>query len=250
MSKKFIHQITLCLLLNTIAANVLAFDWMSNNIQVLQGNTFQLGDKSRTTVTIEHSDGWQYGSNFFFLDIINQNNVGTELYAELYSYLSLNKLTGRDVSIGFIKDFSLMMGLNIGNKPEYDNFQAYLLGINFELNAPTFDYLQISVSSYKNDNIKGKYGVQITPVWSVPFEIADVKFKFRGFTDFTLGSSSNATNTFTILSQPQLLVDVGDLMGLPSDKLYIGTEYQHWHNKFGLKGVDEHVVQAMVIGFF
>lgn len=228
---------------------VTAFDWMSNDIQVLQGTNFKLGDKSRTIITVEHADGWQYGSNFFFVDIINRDDISTEIYAELYTYFSLNKITGRDNSIAFIKDTSLMLGLNIGNKPENDNFQAYLIGVNFELDVPKFDYLQLSISSYKNDDVSGKYGVQITPVWSLPFEIADIKFKFRGFTDFSFGNT-NASSTFTILSQPQLLLDVGDLVGLPSDKLYIGTEYNHWHNKFGIKGVDEHAVQAMVIGFF
>jgi nucleoside-specific outer membrane channel protein Tsx len=225
------------------------FDWTSNDIQLLHGNDFKLGDKRRTTVTIEHADGWQYGSNFFFADIVDRNDIGVEVYAEAYTYLSLNKISGHDYSLGVIKDISLMAGLNISNKPENDNFKAYLLGLNFEFSAPLFDYLQLSVSAYKDDNVSNKYGTQITPVWSMPFELANLKFKFRGFTDFNLGNT-NAAGRFTILSQPQLLFDVGDLVGLQSNKVYIGTEYSHWHNKFGVKGVDEHVVQAMIIGFF
>jgi nucleoside-specific outer membrane channel protein Tsx len=142
-----------------------------------------------------------------------------------------------------------MTGLNISNKPENDNFKAYLLGLNFEFSAPLFDYLQLSVSAYKDDNINNKYGMQITPVWSIPFELAELKFKFRGFTDFNIGNT-NAAGRFSILSQPQLLLDVGDLVSLQSNKVYIGTEYCHWHNKFGIKSVNEHVVQAMIIGFF
>lgn len=226
-----------------------AFEWTSSDIQVLHGNDFKLGDKERTTVTVEHSNGWQYGSNFFFVDIIDRNDIGIELYAEVYTYLSLNKLSGQDWSIGPIKDVSLMAGLNISNKPEHDNFKAYLLGLNFEFSAPLFDYLQVSVSAYKDDSVSNKYGTQITPVWSLPFELANLKFKFRGFTDFNIGNT-NASGRFSILSQPQLLLDVGDLVGLPSDKVYVGTEYYHWHNKYGIKGIDEHAVQAMIIGFF
>ena len=226
-----------------------AFDWMSNNVQVLHGNDFKLGDRSRTTVTVEHADGWKYGSNFFFADIVSRNDVDVEVYAEVYSYLSWNKITGKNISFGPVKDISLMAGLNIGNLPQQDNFKAYLLGINFDFDIPTFDYLQFSISGYKNDNVSGKYGVQMTPVWSVPFALGDVKFKFRGFTDFNLGYT-NIDGRFSILSQPQLLVDVGDLAGWQSNKVYIGSEYQHWHNKFGVKGVDEHVFQAMIIGFF
>lgn len=244
------HLLLKSLLLLSVASQTAnAFEWTSSDIQLLHGNDFKLGDKERTTVTVEHADGWKYGSNFFFIDIIDRNDIGIELYAEVYTYLSLNKISGHDLSFGYIKDISLMTGLNISNKPEKDNFQAYLLGLNFEFSAPAFDYLQLSVSTYKDDNVNNKYGLQITPVWSVPFELAELKFKFRGFTDFNIGNT-NAAGRFTILSQPQLLLDVGDLVGLKSDKVYIGTEYSHWHNKFGIKGVDEYVVQAMVIGFF
>ncbi len=239
----------LFLLLNLVSQSAEAFEWTSSDIQVLYGNDFKLGDKDRTTVTVEHGNGWQYGSNFFFVDIVDHNDIGIELYAEDYTYLSLNKISGHDWSVGVLKDISLMAGLNISNKPENDNVKAYLLGLNFEFSAPLFDYLQLSISTYKNDNVSNKYGMQITPVWSLPFELAELKFKFRGFTDFSIGNTT-ATGQFTILSQPQLLLDVGDLVGLQSNKVYIGTEYSHWHNKFGIKGVDEHVVQAMIIGFF
>jgi nucleoside-specific outer membrane channel protein Tsx len=249
MNSNLSKSLPLFYLLSFVSSSALAFEWTSSDIQLLHGNDFKLGDKDRTTVTVEHADGWKYGSNFFFVDIVDRNDIGVEIYAEVYTYLSLNKLSGHDFSVGVIKDISLMTGLNISNKPENDNFKAYLLGLNFEFSAPLFDYLQLSVSAYKDDNVNNKYGMQITPVWSIPFEVAKIKFKFRGFTDFNIGNT-NAAGRFTILSQPQLLVDVGDLVGLKSDKVYIGTEYSHWHNKFGIKGVNEHVAQAMIIGFF
>jgi nucleoside-specific outer membrane channel protein Tsx len=226
-----------------------AFDWTASDIQVLHGNDFEFGVDERTTVTVEHGHGWQYGTNFFFADIADRGDIGVEVYAEVYSYLSMNKITGRNWSLGPVKDVSLVSGLNIGNEPESDNFKAYLLGLSFDLANPAFDYLQLDVTAYKADDIAGKYGVQITPVWSLPFEIAGLKFKFRGFTDFRTGNT-NGSGNFHILAQPQLLFDVGDLAGWKSDKIYVGTEYSLWHNKFGVKGVDESVVQAMIIGFF
>lgn len=236
-------------LLTLSSSSVYAFEWTSNDIQLLHGNDFKLGDKDRTTMTVEHGNGWQYGSNFFFVDLVDHNDTGIEVYAEVYTFLSFKKISGYDGSLGLFKDISLMTGLNISNEPENDSFKAYLLGLNFELAVPLFDYLQLSVSTYKNDSVSNKYGMQVTPVWSLPFEVANLKFKFRGFTDFTIGNTNSASR-FTILSQPQLLLDVGDLVGLKSNQVYIGTEYNHWHNKFGIKGVDEHAVQAMIIGFF
>lgn len=226
-----------------------AIDWTSSNIQALYGNDFEFGDDERSTVTVEHAHGWQYGTNFFFVDLLDRNDIGFEVYAEVYSYLSMTKISGRQWSLGPVKDISLLAGLNISNKPESNNFKAYLFGLSFDMSNASFDYLQLDVAAYKADDLSGRYGLQITPVWSVPFEIASLKFKFRGFTDFRTGNT-NASGHFHILAQPQFLLDMGDLVGWKSDKVYVGTEYSLWHNKFGEKGVDESVVQAMIIGFF
>lgn len=226
-----------------------SFDWSSSNIQQLYGRDFEFGEPERYTTTIEHANGWALGKNFFFVDLVPRNDIGLEVYAELYSYLSLNKLTDMDLSIGFIKDVSIFAGLNISNKPEHDHFAAYLAGLSLDLSNKYFDYLQLDLAVYKNDAVSHKYGFQITPVWSYPFDIASVKFKFRGFTDFRTGNTNNS-GIFHILAQPQMLLDIGDLLANKPDTFYIGTEYSYWHNKFGVKGVDESVVQAMVIGFF
>jgi len=225
------------------------FDWINNDIQVLYGSDFELGDSDRTAVTVEHADGWKYGTNFFFVDTVSRSDIGIEVYAEVYSYLSLNKMTGLQLEFGPVKDLSFVAGINISNKPENDNFKAYLAGISFNLSNVWFDFLQLDITAYKDDSVSGRYGMQFTPVRSLPFTLANVKFKFRGFTDFKTGNTNNSGN-FNILAQPQMLIDIGDLADWKSDKVYIGTEYSYWYNKFGLKDVVESTVQGMVIAFF
>lgn len=237
------------LLLLTIMPPVQALDWASSNLQLLHGNDFELGDRSRTTLTVEHAHGWQYGQNFFFVDAITRNDIGIEIYAEVYSYLSLGKMTGTGIGFGPVNDIAVLVGINVSNKPENDNFKAYLAGISFDLNNRWCDYLQLDIAAYKDDSVSGKYGLQFTPVWSIPFSIADLKFKFRGFTDFRTGNTNQSGN-FNVLAQPQVLIDIGDLAGWQSDKIYIGTEYMYWYNKFGLEGVEESTVQGMIIAFF
>ncbi|MCF7971966.1 MAG: DUF5020 family protein [Methylococcaceae bacterium] len=222
------------------------FDWTSNDIQYLYGGDFIFSEQNRSTVTIEHADGWQYGSNFFFVDMYNNN--GFEVYAEVYSYLSLNKIFGADLSLGPIKDFSLAGGINISNQPEEKRFQAYLVGISLDLANKYFDYLQLDIMAYKDDGLNS-WGVQVTPVWSFPFELGSTKFKFRGFVDIKDGNT-NALGHVTMLAQPQLLLDVGDLAGWKSDIFYIGTEYSFWLNKFGVEDANESAWQGMIIGFF
>ena len=38
-------------------------------------------------------------------------------------------------------------------------------------------------------------------------------------------------------------MDAGDVMGIDSNKFFLGVEYQYWHNKFGIDGVTESVPQ-------
>lgn len=240
----------LCALLLSLAASTsYAFEWTSTNIQALYGEDFELGDNSRTTITIEHSDGWKYGKNYFFVDTIFRDDIGVEIYAEVYAYLSLSKISDQQVGFGPIKDISIVGGLNISNKPEKDNFKGYLAGISFDLGNQWFDYLQLDIASYKNDSVAGKYGLQVTPVWSLPFSIADIDLKFRGFADFGFGYTNDNGN-FHALTQPQMLIDVGKLAGWKKNSVYAGVEYMLWHHKFGLSNVTESTVQGMIIGFF
>jgi len=223
-----------------------AFDWTSSNIQYLYGGDFIFAEQERSTVTIEHAHGWKYGTNFFFVDMYNNN--GFEVYTEVYSYLSINKIFGADLSLGPIKDFSLAGGINISNRPEEKRFQAYLVGISLDLANEYFDYLQLDVMAYKDDGYHS-WGVQITPVWSFPFKLGPTKLKFRGFVDIKDGNT-NALGNVTMLAQPQLLLDVGHLAGWKSDIFYIGTEYSFWLNKFGVEDANESAWQGMIIGFF
>jgi len=222
------------------------FTWTSSNIQGLYGEDFIFSEAQRGTVTIEHAHGWKYGDNFFFVDMYN--NQGFEVYAEVYSNFSLSKITGEKFAFGPIKDVSLMLGLNISNRPETRRFQAYLWGVNLDLANAYFDYLSLSIAAYKDDSV-ASYGVQITPVWSYPFTIAQLSFKFKGFLDIKDGNS-NAEGNVSVLAQPQLLLDVGELSGWKPNVFYIGMEYSYWLNKYGVEGKDESALQGMVSVFF
>jgi len=219
------------------------FDWTSNNIQVLTGSHFELGSERRNSITLEHADGWTFGENFAFIEIIHRSDIGTEYYGEFYPRLSWSKITGGSPSISLLKDISLVAGINLSNKPEHDPFKAYLLGVGMQFYVPNMDYFQIDIFSFKSDNTEST-GIQISPVWSVPFQIGSLHFKFKGFIDW---QSKKATGGESfILAQPQLLLDIGRLAG-QADQVYAGIEYSYWHNKFGIKGLTEKVPQAMLM---
>lgn len=87
----------------------------------------------------------------------------------------------------------------------------------------------------------------MTPAWKLPFSIGNTKWSFEGFTDFI--GSKGAAHHQLVLSQPQLRLDAGDLLG-HSDHLYVGIEYQYFHNKYGIKGLNESLPQALVLWKF
>ena len=234
------------LLLGLISSPSQAFEWMSNNIQYLHGSGYLLGSSSRDIITLEHSDGWKYGQNFFFIDTINHENkldpVSWEAYGEAYSYFSASKITGQSSPISAIKDIGLTLGFNAGSQPSRP-FRAYLAGITIQTNWSIFQFLQIDVLAYKNEQ-RPQTTFQITPVWELPFSIGNTLFRFRGFMDYIGAGGSGPSDT--ILFQPQLLLDVGAFMGYKNQFL-VGSEYQYWHHKFGLSTFNESLPQALIM---
>jgi nucleoside-specific outer membrane channel protein Tsx len=220
--------------------------WQETNFQYLWGGNFKSletktsKDNSRSTITVEHADAWKYGDNFFFFDItnpeINRNGPKTSIYGEISPRLSLGKITGVDLSAPFVKDVLAAGTLELGN-----GFHNYLYGVGVSLNIPKFNFADLNVY-VRNDTAQDGVTYQITPCWQLPFSVGSASFVFEGFTDFA-GSEGNTS--FNIDAQPRLLLDLGKFWG-SAGNLFVGTEFIYWHNKFGIKGVEEYAPQAMV----
>ena len=222
---------------NAVSAGAATFN--TTNIQYLVGNNYELGDKSRSIITLEHVNAWKYGDNFFFVDIENPNRTGastqTGLYAEISPRFSLGALTGQPLSFGPVKDVLITTTLEAGN-----GFHNNLYGIAVDLNIlPVFQ-----INYYLRNQIGAgtDLGNQLTLVWLAPFDAGPVSMVFEGFFDYAWGLSPSKDN---IITGPRLLADVGKLWGAPGT-LQAGIEYQVWRNKFGIDGVDEDVPQLMV----
>ncbi len=236
--KNILTYFALCtILINASYGKESLFDWTSTNAQILAGSDYELGDQTRQIITLEHANGWKYGSNFLFLDISEPFDDDTDLYGEFYTFLSFEKIFGNDFGDGLIKDVSLTAGTNLG-----EDFRAYLGGIMFDMKIPGFDLFQLQFYAFDNKDLNDTT-YQITPVWDTHFNISSATFRFKGFTDFI---GEEGTNSKQILSQPQLLLDLGSLKGSP-ETLYLGLEYQYWKNKFGIEGVTESMPQVILV---
>lgn len=235
---------TLVLIISTAIATPAfsgAAKWSSTNIQYLYGTQHELGDETRSVVTLEHVNGWDYGDNFFFVDITNADRSGeltsTGYYAEISPRLSLSAITGKDLSKGILKDFLITTTAELG-----EGFRSYLYGVAIDLNLPNFNFFQVNWYLRNEVGSGNDLGQQITLAWGMPFKTSSIDWMFEGFFDYAYGNDPKEDN---IIAGPRLLVDAGKLWGSPGT-LQVGIEYQIWRNKFGIDGVDEDLPQAMI----
>ena len=238
-------RVLLSILLLSACSPLLAQGWRATDIQLLYGDNFKLGDPSRTTVTLEHAQGWDWGDFYGFGDIYFRDDISTEFYGEAYLQFSLGALTGTHIAFGPITDIDAGVSFHAGDEPASRPFRAILAGMSLDLAVPGFRFVQFDLHLYKNDAVKG-YGWQFTPVWDAVVPLGKVPLRFRGFLD-VLSPKTAPGGEWQILTQPQLLVDAGSLAGLPVGHLYTGIEYSYWRNKYGIKGVTESVTQLMLM---
>lgn len=238
-------------------ANGSWLEWSNTEVQYLHGDGYQAPsnpkDISQSIITFTHADGWALGRNFMFMDtLITEDGQPsqTSVYGEAYSYLSLGKIIGKNVSIGIVKDLNATVGVNAG-----ENFDSHKSGTRIALYGATVDFNLPGFKLFTVDFLRHNVlepmpqgtSWQITPVWKFPFEIAGTKWSLEGFADFI--GRKGIDYARTALAQPQLRLDVGDLLG-HSDHFYVGIEYQYWHNKYGIKGLHESLPQALVLWKF
>jgi len=230
-------------LMMSMAAEVMAADWQSTNVQLLHGTSYEdlggaIDDKEKLIFTFEHANGWAYGDNFFFMDVSNPDETGTAYYSEFSPRISIGKMTGKDLSMGIVKDVTIALTQEMGQ-----GLRATLYGIGLPLDVKGFAFSDVNfyIRQSTHDTFgKSQTGYQITYDWLYPFSVGSSKWAFEGFIDYAFGEDGGANaKEDNIIAGPRLLVEL-------TTGLQLGIEYQVWRNKFGIDGVDEDVAQVML----
>ncbi len=215
-------------------------------------NPFAGTETTTHIITFQHASQWAFGSNFFFIDMIDDENDDgfndTDYYGEWYSNFSLSKIMGADLSYGALKDVGLLAGLNVAGDA---NIRKYLPGVRLSWDVPGFAFLNTDFTAYLDDSkISEQDSYMIDVNWAYPFEVANQKFSVVGHAEYIGGrdydDASRGKKKGHILAQPQIRWDIGNALFHAPDKLYIGTEYQYWRNKLGT-GDEENVAQGLVV---
>ncbi|KGJ94607.1 outer membrane protein OmpK [Colwellia psychrerythraea] len=230
------------------------------------------GTADTTIITFQHAGGWEYGDNFFFMDysrysVNNDANFpvadSSELYGEWYSNFSLGAISGNDLSFGPVKDIGVVAGFNFA--PEVDS--AWVLpGVRFALDLPGFAFAQIDVTGYIHQGggsadspvftvVDEDSSFMVDFAWAYPFKIGSTSWSIEGHLEYIDGRTQ--VNNFGtteleswILFQPQIRLDLGEVLGQKAQRLFVGIEYQYWKNKLGEKGTDDNTAQFLAVWRF
>ncbi|WP_346352011.1 nucleoside-binding protein [Oceanimonas sp. AH20CE76] len=260
-----IQKSLLGLLIAASCVPAMAADWSTTELQYQIGNLKQqpfgpdADDKSTTSIyTLQHASGWKYGDNFFFIDYSDwkDSQRRRDWYGEGYFNFSLGKISGRDLSLGPVKDIGLVMGINAGGDSKV---RKYLPGVQLALDVPGAAFFNTLITAYIDDSTgvagggapKESNSWMLDTAWAFPFSAGSHDFSLEGHLEY-IGSRENEFGDKVkahVLAQPQLRYDLGKTLFNDPRRLFVGIEYQYWHNKYG-GSVTESAVQGLAVWRF
>lgn len=244
-SAAFMMLVLLCLSLisiDRVAARVIT----ATNVQLLTGSGYELGSDDRDLFTFEHSRVFDRGDAFFFFDVTSESaSDETSIYGEANVRVALPNSFQINKSIPMVRRVYGASSIELG-----EDIHSYLLGLGASLDIPSFRYFNVNVfvrQSHRDFVVKGTdLGGQLNMSWQLPFTLGKWHMKFEGHLDYSFSENGGDRPKHDNLnSAPRLLVDVSRWRGT-QERFFAGIEYQVWRHKFGIQGVHENVVQAMV----
>lgn len=215
--------------------------WQDFSLSALYGENYEVGTDDRTTITAEYAAKYKYSDLFFFLDQQWDGNDDDSTYFEFSPRLSLGEVSGKNLAFGPVKDVLIATTWehNAGhaNNTEFNNF---MYGVGFSLAIPYTQYAELNLYKVENDKTDDDY--QMTLTYAVPFKLGSEDFLVDAFLDWSTGEDTHASE---LNWTSQYKWNVGKHIS-PKTKLYLGIEHSVWNNKFGIKGVDQNDVSALV----
>ncbi len=249
------------MLLLTASPAAALLEWSTTELHFQYGhieNPFSGTNQDTFILTVQNALGWKYGESFFFADFIedveHDGFNDTDLYFEWFP--SLSRLTKRDIELGPIKDFSLLLGLNVSVDAKVIKV---LPGLRASWDLPGFAFLDTDLTAYidasrgvsRGGAPKETDSFMFNLAWAYPFSLAGLDFSVEGYVEYI----HCRTNEFGgrvkswFLTQPQFRLDLGKLLREEANRLLLGMEYQFWHHKLGTKN-DESLPQFLLVWRF
>ena len=242
---KFNQVLAATIVATTTALTQAAPVWQDFSITGLYGENYESIDANgihsnveQSTITAEYAAKLTYGDFFAFADRTNNDIDGNQTYFEVSPRLSLGAVTGQKLQLGPIKD--VLIATTWEGNTGSSNFNNYLYGVGFDLAIPYFQYAQLNF--YKADNDLSDDDYQMTFTYGVPFKLGSEDFLVDGFLDWSTAERDHASE---LNWTTQWKWNVGKHIS-PETRLYLGVEHSVWNNKYGIKGMDQNDVSALI----
>jgi nucleoside-specific outer membrane channel protein Tsx len=251
------------------ATQAFAADFSDTSIGIRDGTTVsnpgeEKGGRNvnKIIVNFGHFDVWDYGTNFFNVDVLMSNanepaynsaGGSTEFYAVYRAQLSPDKIFGINTKFGPFTAINLEVGgdLESENTQFAPNKKLFVIGPNFNIGLGA-GFLNIGVHLSKEWNHNGfcadactvpggPVQFHVTPefeiVWLYSFkDLIGLPLDFKGFINIVLpkGRDGFGAQTVTeVLAVPRLSLDIGTLLYHKPHKPDLYFQVELWENKFG-----------------
>lgn len=184
-------------------------------------------------LTLQHFSTWRYGSNFFFVDLVDspglaffQGEPGLYLeYAPVFSLGGLGVLRMPDD--GVLRDVGVTGQINAGwtvgsDVGAFPIDRVFLEGIELAWSVPRFAVFNTQLLARQERGHDP--GWQFTWVYTLPFSIGRANGALTGFFDLWSRAGGPGDDAYlVVVAQPQLLLHL-------YDNLQIGLELEPSHN--------------------
>jgi hypothetical protein len=172
-------------------------------------------DDPYLVLTLQHFSTWQYGSNFFFLDVSGGADVDPfkdqlGLYLEYAPVFSLGRLGVLPMPAGgALRDVGVTVQINGGKTPEgFPIERVFLEGIELAWAVPHFAVFNTQLLARQERGYDASW--QLTWVYTLPFTLGRADGMVTGFLDVWRRTGHEAlSNSTVVLAQPQVLFNLG-----------------------------------------
>jgi nucleoside-specific outer membrane channel protein Tsx len=227
-----------------------AADWSDTSIGYRYGTRFaepyNPNDIGKHIVNLTHASGYQYGSNYFNMDLLNSDstdNNAVEAYILYRHTLDLGKVSGREFKFGPVRGLGLTAGFDVNTKNDhtYDSKKRMLVaGPTLMLDVPGF--LNLSLMAVHESNqplgVAHRYTYDthalLNAAWGIP--IGKSGFAFEGYANWLGNKGRNEFGGPTapeVHFDAQIMYDASGALGMKPNTFRVGLEYEYWRNKFG-----------------
>ena len=246
-----------------VSASAHAADWSDTSISWRYGTRFaepfNPQDVRKHIFALTHASGYQYGSNFFNVDLLQsddtdpgsltQTDGAQEAYVVYRHTLDFGKLRGSDIKFGKVRGAGATFGFdwNTRNDVGYNSRKRMLVaGPTLMWDVPGF--LNTSILALHESNapsgafppisgVTERYTYDVHPmfnaVWAIPL---GERVSFEGYLNWIASKGKDEVGRDTGVEtniDMQIMYDIGTTMGYAKNKFRVGIEYQYWRNKFG-----------------